>query len=89
MQTLTAIGGGLAALFVLMVLARIFWGAGTAAGAALLFIPLWLIAAAAYVAYVLYFYRFDIGQEGPMLLLDFGVPALVALILWLWLRPRN
>ncbi|MDX2205775.1 MAG: hypothetical protein NW223_23695 [Hyphomicrobiaceae bacterium] len=90
MYTLSAIGGGLAVLIVLILLARIIWGAGSAmSSAALWFIPIWFVISAVYVGYGIYYFGYSLAQEAPMFLLDFGVPAVVALILWVWLKPKE
>lgn len=86
MYTLQAIGGGLALLVVFLLLARIFWGAGAVAKAALVFIPIWFVIAAIYVLLGVYQYGYSVSQEAPMFLLDFGVPAVVAFGLSRWLR---
>jgi hypothetical protein len=87
MYTLMAIGGGLAVLVVLLLLTRLIWGATAVAKAALVFIPIWAVIAAIYVGLGVTQYGYSVTQELPMFVLDFGVPAVVALLVWRWLRP--
>lgn len=82
MHTLRMIGGGIALLAVLLLIGRFVMGASGAglARVALIFLPIWLAAAVVNLWVGVSHAGYSVGQELPILLVVFGVPAVVALI---------
>lgn len=56
------------------------------ATALLVFLPVWLTGAAVNLLIGVKRAGYTIGEEAPIFLLVFAVPAVVALLLWWWLR---
>jgi len=81
MHSIMVIGGGLV-LLALFVLVGKQGGLRSAAKAALWFIPVWLVAAVANMWMGVSRAGYTVAQELPFLLLVFGVPAAVALLIW-------
>ncbi len=80
MRTLIIIVGGLVLLGLCMLIGRL-----TALGApklALIFIPLWLIAAAANMWIGVARAGYSVGEEFPIFLVIFAIPAVAAFVLW-------
>ncbi len=81
MHTVSVIGGGLLLLALFMLVGKRMGGVPAAARAALVFIPVWLVAAAGNL-YVGTTHGYTVTEELPIGLVVFGVPAAVAVILW-------
>ncbi|UFN50872.1 hypothetical protein LPC08_09790 [Roseomonas sp. OT10] len=80
MHTLMVIGGGLALLVAMLLAARLLGGGDPAALAlaARIFVPLWLVAAAANLWIGVSRAGYTVMQELPIMLVVFAVPAAVA-----------
>jgi hypothetical protein len=83
MHTIMVIGGGLVTLAIFMLVGRSIGGgtAAAAARAALWFLPCWLIAAGINL-YIGTTHDYTVAEELPIGLVVFGVPAIVAAIIW-------
>lgn len=81
MHTIQIIGGGIVALAMLVAVASLMGSDRRAsmARAALIFIPLWLLAALANMYVGVVRAGYTVVQELPFFLLVFGVPAVTAL----------
>ena len=88
MHSIMVIGGGLV-LLALFVLVGKQGGIAGAARAALWFIPVWLVAAVANLWMGVSRAGYTVAQELPFLLLVFGVPAAVAVVIWRRFSPRR
>lgn len=88
MHSIMVIGGGLV-LLALFALVGKRGGIPGAARAALWFIPVWLVAAVANLWIGVSRAGYTVAQELPFLLLVFGVPAAVALVIWRQFSPRD
>ena len=75
----------LAAGFALLAICLLLGGANGRRKAALAFIPLWLIGAAVNMWFGVNRAGYSYGDEFPIFLLIFGVPALSALVIRQWL----
>lgn len=87
MHTLKVIAGGFALLGLSLLATRIF-GAPGAAGlvqAVKAFLGLWLVCAAVNMWVGVTRAGYTVGQEAPIFLVVFGVPAAAALLVWWWL----
>ena len=88
MHTLKVIAGGLILLAVCLLIGRLVGGqapAEGAAGAAKLFIPLWLLVAGVNLWIGVTRAGYTVAEEAPIFLVVFAVPAAVALLLVWWL----
>jgi hypothetical protein len=87
MHTLMVIAGGLALLGLSLLAARIFGAPGSAALAQAVkaFIGLWLVCAALNMWIGVTRAGYTVGQEAPIFLVVFGVPAAAALLVGWWL----
>lgn len=83
MHTLRVIGAGLVLLAVFLVVARFVAGARGAglAKAALWFVPVWLAASVVNLWIGVSQAGYTVAQELPILLVVFGVPAAIALLI--------
>jgi hypothetical protein len=90
MHTVKVIAGGFVLLALCLLIGRLVGGpapAAGAAGAAKLFIPLWLVAAAINMWIGVSKAGYPVAEEAPIFLVVFAVPAAVALLLvWKFLR---
>lgn len=82
MHTIRIIAGGLVLLAVFIAAGRYALGALSPARAALLFIPVWLLASIVNLWVGVSTAGYTVMQEVPILLVVFGVPAAVAGIVW-------
>ena len=87
MHTAMIMGIGLLVLGACLLAGHVFGGAAGLARAALWFLPLWLAGAAANLVVGVRSAGYGIGEELPVFFLVYGVPALVATLLWWRLRP--
>jgi hypothetical protein len=89
MHTIMVIGGGLVLLALFMLVGRQIGGGSTvaAATAAVWFIPVWL-AAAGINLWIGVRHGYTVGEELPIGLVVFAVPAAVAAALW-WRFSRS
>lgn len=87
MHMIMVIGGGLLLLAVTLLLGRLLGGAAWMLPALKLFIPLWLVASAVNMWIGVTQAGYTVAEEFPILLVIFGVPALIALGLIRFLRP--
>jgi hypothetical protein len=87
MHTLKVIAGGFILLAVCLLIGRLAGGAsaGGVAGAAKLFIPLWLLLAGVNLWIGVTRAGYTVAEEAPIFLLIFAVPAAAALLLVWWL----
>jgi len=87
MHTLKVIGGGFILLAVCLLIGRLVGGtsAGGVAGAAKLFIPLWLVLAGVNLWIGVTRAGYTVADEAPIFLVVFAVPAAAALLLVWWL----
>jgi hypothetical protein len=87
MHTLKVIAGGFILLAVCLLIGR--WAGGTTAegvaGAAKLFIPLWLLLAGVNLWIGVTRAGYTVAEEAPIFLAVFAVPAAAALLLVWWL----
>jgi hypothetical protein len=76
--------GGLVLLGVFLLAGRLFGGASALSmrRAAALFIPAWLVAALINMWVGISQAGYTVAQEAPILVVVFGVPAAIALVLW-------
>lgn len=84
MHTLKVIAGGLILLAVCLLIGRLVGGpapSASLAGAAKLFIPLWLIIAGINLWIGVTRAGYTVAEEAPIFLIVFAVPAAVALLL--------
>ena len=83
MQTVIVVGGGFALLLACVLLGHAFGGGrpGLVTGAKL-FIPLWLIGAAINMWIGVRQAGYSAAEESPIFLGIFGVPTLVAGLIW-------
>lgn len=83
MRTVTIILGGFALLAVCVAASRWFAGSGASnAGAAKIFIPIWLFAAAINMWIGVARAGYSVAEEFPIFLLIFGLPTAAAFLLW-------
>ncbi|HEX9275868.1 MAG TPA: hypothetical protein VGA51_05645 [Casimicrobiaceae bacterium] len=84
MHTLIVIAGGLLLLAICLAAGRWIGGAGAAGmiTAAKIFVPIWLAAALVNLWIGVSRAGYSIGDELPIFLLVFAVPAAAALIVW-------
>ena len=91
MHTVKVIAGGFVLLALCLLIARLVGGPAPAvgvAGAAKLFIPLWLVAAAINMWIGVSKVGYTVAEEAPFFLVVFAVPAGVALLL-VWKLSRG
>lgn len=81
MRTATIIVGGLILFGLILAVLRLTGGGGPAA-AAKFFIPLWLVCAAFNMVVGVKQAGYSVGEEFPIFLLIFAVPAMVAGLFW-------
>jgi hypothetical protein len=86
MHTVIVVGGGFVLLGVCALVGRMLGGANGVATAALIFLPVWLIAAATNMYVGVSRAGYTVAQETPIFVLVFTVPAVVALFTWWKLR---
>ena len=80
MHTVLVMAGGMLLLAVCILMGR---RAGfSSSGGAIIFIPLWFVLAALNLWVGVTHAGYTVAQEFPIFLLVFGLPAIVALILW-------
>ncbi len=82
MHTLKVILAGLAVLAACMVSGYLLQGGAALAPAALVFIPLWLLASAGNLWVGVKRAGYTVREEFPVLLAVFTVPAAIALAVW-------
>ena len=84
MHTIMVISGGLILLLVFVLIARSSTGGSRAAisKAALVFVPVWFVAAAINMWVGVTQAGYSVAEEAPILGVVFGVPAIVALFVW-------
>jgi hypothetical protein len=89
MHSIIVIAGGFVSLGLCLLAGREFGGGSLSAlgGAAMLFIPLWLVAALLNLWVGVSRAGYSVADEAPIAVLVFSVPAAVALFLW-WLLTR-
>jgi hypothetical protein len=88
MHTLKVIAGGFILLAVFLLIGRLVGAQAPAegvAGAAKLFIPLWLLLAGVNLWIGVTRAGYTVAEEAPIFLIVFAVPAAVALLLVWWL----
>jgi len=88
MHTLKVIAGGFILLAVFLLIGRLVGAEAPAegvAGAAKLFIPLWLLLAGINLWIGVTRAGYTVAEEAPIFLIVFGVPAAAALLLVWWL----
>ena len=87
MHTLKVIAGGFILLAVSLLIGRLVGGTPAAgvAGAAKLFIPLWLVLAGVNLWIGVTRAGYTVADEAPIFLVVFAVPAAAALLLVWWL----
>jgi hypothetical protein len=91
MHTVKVIAGGFVLLALCLLAGRLVGGPAPAvgvAGAARLFIPLWLVAAAINLWIGVSKAGYTVAEEAPIFLVVFAVPAAVALLL-VWTFSRG
>ena len=86
MHTLMVVVGGFFLLGVCALVGRSFGGGSGVATAALVFLPLWLVAAGINMYVGVSRAGYTVAQEAPIFLLVFAVPAAAALFTWWKLR---
>jgi len=86
MHALIVIGVGLLVLAVCLALGSFVGGNAALPTAAMVFIPVWLVGAAANMAIGVKRAGYTVAEELPVFILVFAVPSLVALSLWWRLR---
>jgi hypothetical protein len=84
MHTILVIGGGLLLLALFVVVARFFGGdaSGAVGWAVKGFIPVWLACALFNLWIGVTRAGYSVADEAPILLMVFGLPALVSLFVW-------
>lgn len=82
MHTIRIIAGGLVLLGVFIAAGRYAFGAVSAAKPALWFIPVWFVASVINLWVGVSTAGYTVMQEAPILVVVFGVPTLVAGIVW-------
>ena len=84
MHTIMVISGGFVLLFVFVLIARSRSGGSRSAisKAALVFVPVWFIAAAINMWVGVTQAGYSVAEEAPILGVVFGVPAIVAIFVW-------
>jgi hypothetical protein len=82
MHTLMVVAAGLLLLALALLVGRTVGDSAGMTRAALLFVPLWLIAAAVNMYRGVRIASYSVGEETPVFLLVFTLPALIALLLW-------
>ena len=90
-HTLKVIAAGLALLALLLLVGRWLGGANSVMGmarAALVFLPLWFIAAAINMWLGVTKAGYSVADEAPIFLVVFAVPAVIALFVW-WRVSRG
>jgi hypothetical protein len=88
MHTFKVIAGGFILLAVFLLIGRLVGAQAPAegvAGAAKLFIPLWLLLAGVNLWIGVTRAGYTVAEEAPIFLIVFAVPAVVALLLVWWL----
>ena len=80
MHTIMVVTGGLVLLAVLCLVGRSRGGAAGMGRAARLFLPLWLVASVINLTVGVVSAGYSVAEELPILLVVFGVPAAVALV---------
>jgi len=90
-HTLKVIAAGLALLALFLLVGRWLAGANSATGvasAALVFLPLWFIAAAVNMWLGVTKAGYSIADEAPIFIIVFAAPAVIALFVW-WRISRG
>jgi len=80
-HTAIVIGVGLLVLAASLLVGRLLGGPGALPSAALVFLPVWLVAAGVNMAIGVKHAGYTVAEEAPVFLVVFAVPALVALFL--------
>jgi hypothetical protein len=86
MHTVMVIGVGLLLLGACLFTGHALGGAAAMARAALYFLPLWLIGAGINMYVGVKGAGYALSEEGPVFLIVFALPAVVALMTWWKLR---
>lgn len=81
MHTITVIGFGLVLLSLFVLVGRKLGGTAAAAKAALWFLPVW-VAAAGWNLSIGVRHGYTVGEELPIALVVFAVPAVAAILTW-------
>ena len=87
MHTVLVIAIGFLVLGLCLLLGHAIAGPAGAARAALCFVPIWFIGAAANMYVGVKSAGYPVSEETPVLLLVFAIPAAVALLAW-WRLPH-
>jgi hypothetical protein len=82
MRTAIIIAAGFALLGIFVLVGRALNGAAGMAHAALLFVPVWFVAASANLAIGVLSAGYSVAEEAPILLVIFAPPAAVAFYFW-------
>jgi hypothetical protein len=91
LHTVKVIAGGLALLVVCLIASRFVGGANQSLAlgrAALVFIALWFVGAGINMWIGVSKAGYSVGDELPVFFMVFGVPALIALVIW-WRSSRG
>jgi hypothetical protein len=86
MHTLMVMGIGLLVLGACLFSGHAVGGAAALTRAALYFLPLWLIGAGINMYVGVKSAGYTVSEEAPVFLIEFALPALVALLVWWKLR---
>lgn len=86
MHTAIVLAGGFGLLGLCAIAGRILGGTYGAATAALVFLPLWLIAAAINMYIGVKRAGYSVAEETPIFVVVFAIPAAAALFVWWKLR---
>ena len=86
MHTVIVIATGFVLLGLCAVVGFLWDGRSRLATAMLVFLPLWLIGAGFNMYMGVKSAGYSVAEETPMFFIVFGVPAIVAIALWWWLR---
>ena len=86
MHTVIIIAIGLALLGLCVFGGHQYSGAPGTANGALIFLPLWLIGAGINLYVGVKQAGYTVAEETPLFFVVFAVPAVVALVVWWWVR---
>lgn len=86
MHTAIVIGTGFVLLGLSAFAGFLFGGKATVPMALLAFLPIWLIGAGVNMYMGVKSAGYSVAEEMPMFLIVFGVPAIVALAIWWYVR---
>jgi hypothetical protein len=86
MHTVMVLASAFGLLGVCALAGRVLGGTPGAAAAALVFVPVWLVAAGINMYVGVTRAGYSVAEETPVFLVVFGIPAVAALLLWRKLR---